>query len=274
MKKNHQSGHQSDVQPVHKPFLTGNAADENTLRNSIKFFGIMIVIFLVTFIACASASFSNLILRIALNTAVIAVSLMIFYNSGAGRGSDDVIRGEILYQKQEKGLTFSESERKICFHPMKGYLTGVIGSIPFLAAAVILAANTSLQTTGAGALPSWMQAYTGRSDIGEALVNYTQPEGMYFIDYVRALVRICIIPIVNIIGYENKNGMFIIERISPLILLLPAMAYGTGYLTGKKIRTRIHTVISENERKRARKDRKRKNKRTNENRQREPEQLN
>ena len=67
--------------------------------------------------------------------------------------------------------------------------------------------------------------------------------------------------------------MLAIERISPLILLLPAAAYGTGYISGKSVRTRIHTTISENEKKRIRRD----NKRSKQNRtvrRREPEQLN
>lgn len=268
-----QSRTETVVKEVHKPFLTGDAFDENTLKNSLFFFGTLIIVFFVTFIACASASFSSLILRLTINIAVIAVSCIIFYNNGAGRGADAVIRGEILYQKQEKGQAFSESEKKVCFHPMKGFIIGIIGTIPFLIAAVILAANTTIQTTESGALPSWMQAYIRRSDIGDALTNYTQSEGMKMIDVVRALVRSCILPFVNITGYSNRYGMLIIERISPVILLLPAVSYGTGYLTGKKIRTRIHTVISENDRKRVRRENRRRNKRNNV-RNREPEQLN
>ena len=59
------------------------------------------------------------------------------------------------------------------------------------------------------------------------------------------------------IGYNNKYALLTIERLSPLILLIPAVSYGTGYMTGRKIRTRIHTVISENDRKRIRKENKR-----------------
>ena len=105
---------------------------------------------------------------------------MLFYNNGAGKGADAVAHGEILYQKKERGQTFSESEQKICFHPMKGYLIGVLGTLPFLIAAVILAVKTAPQVTGAGSLPSWMQAYTRRSDIGDALISYTQPEDVLY----------------------------------------------------------------------------------------------
>ena len=262
------------VTEVRKPYMTGDIIDEHTIKSSIAFLGTLIAVFFISFIVCASASFDSVILRMGINLAVLVMILVIVYHNGAGRGAEAVSRGEILYQKKEKGQTFSETERKVCFHPLKGYATAMIGTIPFLVAAVILALNTSVQRTGAGTLPSWMQAYTARSDVGNALVNYTNPEGMDFVDYLRSFVRICIIPWVNIVGYSNKYGMMLVEQLSPVILLLPAAAYGTGYLTGRTIRTRIHTAISENEKKRIRRENKKRKAHMNSNRRREPEQLN
>ena len=85
---------------------------------------------------------------------------------------------------------------------------------------------------------------------------------------------ICIMPFVNVIGHDSKNGMFLLERISPLIVMLPSVFYGFGYMSGRKIRTRIHTVISENDKNRIRKERKRIRKQNTQARRREPEQLN
>ncbi len=257
-----------------KSFLTGTATDERTFKNSLKFLGILLIVFVIAFIACASATFDSIILRLLMNCAVIILLMYIFYNNGSKRGTEDVARGEILWQKREKGLTYSESERKMCFHPIKGYLIGLIGSILVVIPALILAFNTSVQTTASGTLPSWMQAYVKRSDIGDALINYTQPSGMQFIDYIRAIVRVAILPFVNIIGSDQKNGLMILERLSPIILLLPSAAYGTGYISGKNIRKRIHTVISENDKKRIRKEQKRRNAKSRRSINREPEKLN
>jgi len=260
------------VKEVKKPFITGSAVDENTLKSSLFFFGTLLVVFFISFIACASASVGGVLLRIILNLAVIAVALMVFFNNGSRHGADAVARGEILYQKKEKGQTFSESEKKICYHAGKGFVTGMIGTIPFLVLAIILAASTSIQMTESGTLPSWMQTYTRRSDIGNALINYTQPEGMGVIDYCRAFVRICIIPFVNLFGSSDKTAMYILERISPVVLVLPAVSYGFGYMAGRNIRTKIHTAISENNNRRLKKERKRKAK--NNGPKRETEQLN
>ena len=267
-KRNH------SLQTESKLFLTGNATDERTVKNSLKFFGVLLIVFVIAFIACASATFDSFILRLLMNCAVIILSLYILYNNGSKCGAEDVARGEILWQKKEKGLAFSESESKMCFHPLKGYLIGLIGSILLLVPAVILAFSTSVQTTASGTLPSWMQAYVKRSDIGNALINYTQPSGMKFIDYIRAVVRVSILPFVNIVGSDHKIGLMILERVSPIILLLPSAAYGTGYISGRNIRKRIHTVISENDKKRIRKEQKKRNAKASRTINREPEKLN
>ena len=94
------------VREIKKPFLTGSITDENTIKNSLAFFGIMIIVLFISLIACVSASFSSFILRAAVNSAVILVLLMLFFNTGAGKGADAVARGEILYQKKEKGERF------------------------------------------------------------------------------------------------------------------------------------------------------------------------
>ena len=50
--------------------------------------------------------------------------------------------------------------------------------------------------------------------------------------------------------------LLLLERFSPLIVLLPACAYGTGYLQGRKERTKIHTGIAESNRQRVRREKK------------------
>ena len=262
------------VKEVNKPFLTGRMLDQRTIRNSLVFFGTLIVVIFITFIATATGAIGGDILRIILNSAVIVLALYIFYNSGTKRGTDDVARGEILWQKHEKQESFPDSEKKLCFHPMKGYITGLIGTLPFLALTVFLAVNATIQMTEAGTLPSWMESYTRRSDIGSALISYTQPTGMTAVEFVRAMVRITILPYVNLVTSANKAGILLLERLSPLIILLPAAAYGTGYLTGKNVRTQIHTAISANEQKRIRKETKRRAARNRQGNRRGPEQLN
>ena len=262
------------ARPVQKPFLTGSPADERIWKDSLLFFGGLLLSCLFSFLLCTLTGISSTVFRIVLNAAVIAAILVLFFNAGTHQGSDAVARGEILYQKEQRGTSFSKTEKDLCFHPLKGFLIGLIGTLPLLILTVIFSLNARAAVTGAGALPSWMQAYTRRNDIAQALVSYLKPEAMSPVDYMRIAVRICIMPYVNLVGYTNKAALLVLEKLSPLIILLPAASFGTGYLSGRGIRTRIHTAISESNSRRIRKEKKARAARQRENRSREPESLN
>lgn len=244
------------VKPVEKPFLRGTPTDERTGKAALAYLGILAVASIMSFLVCSMLSFDNVFLRVFLNLTVVALIWLILYNTAVNSGTEAVARGEILYQKQERGVSFAESERKICFHPLKGYLTALLGSIPLLICAVLLAITAHRQSTGFGSLPGWMSSYAGRSEVGNALAAYTQTTSMGLEDILRIIVRILIMPFVSIVGAENRDGMLLLERLSPLILLLPAAAYGTGYLQGTRERTKIHTGIAQSNRKRASREKK------------------
>ena len=260
------------VKPVTKPYLPGSVTDENTLKKVLKFFGTMALIVVMCFIVCTMMSFGNSFLRIAANLAVVVLVMFILYSQGQGHGAEATARGEILYQRKEKGQEVSEGEQRLSYHPLKGYVTALLGMIPFIILALILAFTAERQMTSAGTLPSWTSAMTKRSEIGGALVSYTQGDPIAATDIIRMIVRVIIMPFVSMVGSSNKDLMLTVERISPLILLLPVIAYGTGFLNGKNIRTKIHTQIEEN--KKIRRRRENKARRARRNAARQPEQLN
>lgn len=261
------------VKITEKPFVKGSASDENTIRQSLKFFGILFLTAFMTFLVCSLTSFKSLFPRILVNTAIELLVLYIFFTKGAELGTEAVSRGEILYQHIEKGILVSESERKIPFHSLKGYLIGFIGTIPFLVFAIILALTAKRQMTGYGTLPSWMEPYMRRSEISGALVQYTQTTAISLTDIVRIVVRLLIMPFVSMIGAENKDLLLIAERLSPLLIFLPALSYGTGYLQGPARRTKVHSQIAEGRRRRISREKREKKARTA-SIPREPEQLN
>lgn len=262
----------SAAEPVRKPFLTGSPMDEHSFKSILLFFGSLIATFIFSFIVCASTGFSSIVLRLFINIVIIFAVLVIYFNSGTNNGAEAVARGEILYQKEQKGTPFTDTERRVSFHPLKGFMIGFLATLPFFITALIFALNARIQTTDSGTLPSWMQAYIRRSDIGAALVQYTQPEAMSVIDFLRMIIRVCLMPFVNIVGSSNRNGLIVLERLSPMIMLLPAASFGFGYLSGQSIRTRVHTAISENEKRRMKKEKRARRKRTE--RSHEPEKLN
>ena len=99
-------------------------------------------------------------------------------------------------------------------------------------------------------MPSWTDAFMRRSEIRDAVAYYSESASATVTDFLRIIVRILIMPFVSIAGSENRDLMLTFERISPLLVLLPGIAYGTGYLQGPRMRSRVHTEIATNKRKR------------------------
>lgn len=234
-----------------KPFLKGMPTDENTVRQALKFFFMLLLVSVMTFIVCSIASFKTLWLRILVNTLIELVVLFIMYSKGTELGTEAVGRGEILYQHVEKGVEASASERRIPFHPLKGFIIGICGSLLLLIPAVLLAFTAEVQMTGAGTLPSWMEAFMRRTEISDALVQYSQSSAISFSDILRIIVRLLIMPFVSATGSEYRSVLLLLERISPLLVLLPAFAYGCGYLRGPLERRRVHSEIAENKRRKS-----------------------
>ena len=256
-----------------KPYLSGKPTDENTVRQALKFFGALILVGFMSFIVCSMTSFDSAFLRIFVNAAIVGLILLIFFSKGADLGTEGVARGEILYQHVQKGQETSPGEKRIPFHPLKGFVIGVCGTLLFFIPAVILAFTAERQMTGAGMLPSWTDPYMRRSEISGALAAYTQGTSFTITDILRIMIRLMLMPFVSMAGSENRNTLLMIERISPLLIMLPALAYGIGYLQGPARRKIIHTEIAANNKKRISRE-KRQKKAKNAAAHREPEQLN
>ena len=116
--------------------------------------------------------------------------------------------------------------------------------------AILLAVTAKRQMTGAGTLPSWLDSYMRRSEISDALAGYSQGASATATDIFRIIIRLAIMPFVSMCGAENRELLLFVERISPLIVMIPAAAYGTGYLQGPARRRKVLTEIEENARKR------------------------
>ena len=246
-----------------KPFTTGAPTDENTIKHSLVFFGVILLAAFMCFIVCSMTSFKSVVLRVLINVIIEGLILLIFYTKGAQNGTDGVVRGEILYQHIQKGQDVSPGEKRVPFHPLKGFIIGLLGTAIPLILAVILAATAEKQMTTAGVLPSWTDAYLRRSEIGDALAVYSQSSPITVTDIIRIIVRILMMPLITMAGAENRDLLLLLERLSPLIVLLPAVSYGIGYMTGPARRKTIHKEIAANNRKRiARERRARKARRT------------
>ncbi len=260
------------IAPVTKPFMRGSIFDNGTIKSAIYFYFALLLMVLANLLLGSMASWDMAWLNILFNAVLVLMIYAVFYVNGASKGTAAVNHGEMMLQRQQSGRMVDEKDRARCFHPGKGFLIGVLGSLALLSCALVLAVTAKLQYSGIGALPSWISALQRQPEMQAALAYYGQAVELTVEDITRLLVRLHILPYVNMVGATNREGLLILERISPVIALLPALCYGVGYTQGVRMRTRVHTDIAAGKRKRAQKERRQRQARIKASK--EPEQLN
>ncbi len=243
------------TEAVKQPFLTGDPVDASTPKSSLMVFGGLLITAFAYMMGGAVMTFDNLPLRLLLNGLMLIVVLSVFFYAGASNGTSAVNQGEILYRRKETSREIKKEEQALCYHRFKGFLIGFFAAIPLFICACILAATTQRLMTTPGALPSWLTGLTSRKDITDALHVYTAGSPVTLTVIVRVIVRLALMPFVNMISASNPDGLLLLERLSPLLVLLPGAAYGFGYTRGPSNRSRVHTDIARNKKTAAKKAR-------------------
>ena len=232
------------IEKVSKPYLKGDAIDRTTVSGGVKHFVGTIVMAIAYLVIGVMMNWDQVWLNVLVNTTILLATYMMFAQFGMNAGADAVNQGEIMFARQEKGRPVAEWERSMCYHPLKGFISALIGAVPVLLCSIILACIAERQMTSLGALPSWVSGFESRQEIGNALAIYHEAGSMSLETVMRMLVRMTVMPFVNMVGPENKDAMLLLERVSPLINLIPVVAYGLGYINGVDVRTSIHTNIA------------------------------
>ena len=240
---------------VSKPYLTGRPTDRRTLKQALRFAGMLIIMSILYLMAGAFAP-PAAVVRVVINAAVLVLVYLLFWNFGVSTGTEDVTTGETLYMRREHQTVVTAEEEATCFHRLKGFIPPLLGTVPIFLCALVLAFIAQKVMYGVGPLPSWISNLSSRSEIYEPLAFYTEAHPLTLETVLRFLVRICLMPFVSMIGAENTGAMLTLERVSPLLVLLPALVHGIGYLRGPSVRSRMHSSIAANNRKRARREKK------------------
>ena len=157
-----------------KPYLTGTPLDSSCIGGALRFFLYLLMMAIAFLFLGAVLSFDSFTLRLIINLAVVLLMLTVMFQSGAAAGSVAVNAGELAYQRKESNRMLNDAEIRACYHPLKGFLTALIGSLPLLIAATVLACTTQRQMTSIGALPTWVSSMMDNVDNGAALAVYAQ----------------------------------------------------------------------------------------------------
>lgn len=244
------------IQEVKKPILEGSWHGKDAWRLASKRVISIIAITFIYLIAGLLLGFDSLIGRILMGVAVVGIAFYYQYTQGMVKGEGDAAYSEIMYVRDQEGHTISQEDREKCFHPMKGLFATGIALAPFILFALVFAVITKPSQYTLGILPSWTEGMRISSEFGDAMSYYTGGAGLQAMDVMRVIDRALVMPFVNIASYIGDNATLLVERLSPLLLIIAPLGYGFGYSQGVNLRTKINTGIKIGVDKKKRKERK------------------
>jgi len=185
---------------IRKPFEHGAATDRNTLRSALRVFGAIVTVMVFNMLLGAVMSVDITIVRVLLSLVVLTITAVLFARAGRQRGTEDTALGENYYLQRTHGHPADPAAVRTCWHPLKGFAQALLGSLPILAAAVLLALTAVRQTYGIGVLPSWVQTMQQNGELGGALDYYNGSASLGLQDVLRVIVRMALMPFVTLIG--------------------------------------------------------------------------
>ena len=247
----------SKIKPVRKPFTRGLPVSKPLVLRSFKFLAYALLFALFNLLLGTAFSFQDsLFLRILTNGLLVMACAALVYMDGLRAGDGDVAHAEIIYTRQQNGKSVPKSDLEKCYHPLKSIVTVLCGAGILLIVAVVYACCTTKQVYSLQPLPSWVSSYTGDENVTLALQYYSQTTPITLVDVLRPVIRICIYPYVNIVGTYDTDALLIVDRLSPLLIMLPFLAYIPGYLQGPRSRALVHGSIASHIKRKNRKERK------------------
>lgn len=241
---------------VYKPYHKGNAWVKSNIKNAIRLFFCFIFFTILYVVVGSSMSIDNDVIRIVVNALVLVVCGGVMYSNAAGKANSDVNLGEIVYKRLQDGKPVSDEEKAQCYHPARGFVVFLLAIVPVLLITIPCALTAQKQVYALQNLPDWVESFQSHDEIYAALDYYRVSGSMGAMDVLRFVGRLLVYPFICMAGVRDLDMMLLIDRLSPVLAVLPGIAYGFGYLTGPRSRARVHGDIQRNIKKQKRKQKK------------------
>ena len=243
------------IKPVYKPYERGRLFCRGIWKRVLKVLGTFAAFVFVSVIFGTAVGENGAFLRYLINGSLLAVLWYIVFSEGASDGETDVALGETTVNRREQGLDVPKADADRGYCPMRGFVVGLLAMAPFLIVTGLYAVNAVKQVYELQALPSWVAGLSGIEGVGDALAYYNREVTLGALDILRIVSRIVSIPYVNMVTTSDAGRLLTLDRLLPLTMLIPAVCYGVGYLTGPSRRAFIHGSIASNRRRQIRKER-------------------
>lgn len=233
------------------------------LRAALRIFGYLIAFGFIGFMFIPALMGASPALRIPLVGALIAAAILLVFMDGATRGEHDSGMTEKLDELAASGsYDASPEETARRYWRPKGIMAALVAVLPLLLVAIVLSLMTQPYAYVRQDLPSWLEPYLSRPEVGNALAYVEKPVASAgLVDYARIVVRFLLFPFVGILGTLSDEASYLFDRLSPLISLILPAAAAIGYQFGPRRYAKYKTMIEKAKRtprKRLKKDRQQK----------------
>ena len=242
------------VKPVFKPYDRGKLLCRGIWKRVLKLMGTYAAFVFISLILGTTVGEGAAFLRVFINAGMILALWYLVFAEGAGDGETDVALGETALGRREQGRSLPKEDSDKAFCPARGFAVGLIAMLPFLLVTAVYAFCAVKQVYVLQSLPAWVSGLSGVDEIGGALAYYDRQVTLGAVDILRIVSRLLSIPYVNIVTANDADRLLTLDRMIPLTILMPALFYGLGYLTGPRRRAMIHGSIASNDRRRIRRE--------------------
>jgi len=229
---------------VYKPYLRGSCLSRDAFKKGGKVLVHYLIFVFIYIVMSTVMNFDSRALTWIVNAAAVLLCAFILFSDGAREGENQVALGEIAYGKKEAGKEVKAEEQARCYHPLKCVVSVLVGLLPLLILTCIHAFTAQKQVYQLQTLPEWVSSFGADSDVMRPLRYYTEWAGLGFLDILRIAVTLLIFPFKQIARSYGADAVLLADRLSPLLLFVPALGYMIGYWTGPRTRALVHTNIS------------------------------
>lgn len=247
--KNTTNKKKGNLKPIYKPYLRGNVASKAAAKHGLRIIGYTLVFVFIYLLAGSALTFENTFLRIVANAVLPIACGMVLYAEGSHQGETDVGFAEIAQERINDGRKVPESELDLCYNPLKGVFSVVIGALPLFIVCLVYAFLAEKEGFSLGVLPSWVNTYEHQGEVALGLSYYHETTPFALVDMLRVVVRLINFPYFTMAGVNNYGAMYLMDKLSPLLYLLVPSCYALGYLRGPYLRALVHGSIRVNRRK-------------------------